>query len=185
MRIIAGIYKGRVLETVRDLSVRPATSRVRETLFNMLVHRLDFGGLCVLDAFAGSGSLGFEALSRGAEHVTFVETDRKAAAMIDATARKFGCSDAVDIVEADALSYMQSTRDRFGVIFADPPYAFEQTHAIPDVVFRETMLQPDGYLLVEHASSLRFEEGTSYSTGPEKRFGRTVVTFFQHKEIRQ
>ena len=87
MRIIAGLYKGRELQTVPDLSVRPATGRVRQTLFDMLTSRLSFDGLHVLDLFAGCGSLGFEALSRGAASVTFVESSPAALEFIEKNAR--------------------------------------------------------------------------------------------------
>ncbi|MEK7250587.1 MAG: RsmD family RNA methyltransferase, partial [Bacteroidota bacterium] len=79
MRVISGIYKGRILKTVNDLSVRPVTDRVKQTLFDMLINRIEMDSATVLDLFAGSGGLGIEALSRGAAHVTFVESDSEAA----------------------------------------------------------------------------------------------------------
>ena len=78
MRVIAGKYKGRQLRTVADLSVRPATSRVKSSVFNILQNRVDWGESLVLDLFAGSGSLGIEALSRGARRVVFVENSKRA-----------------------------------------------------------------------------------------------------------
>ena len=78
MRVTTGKFKGRTLRTVQDLSVRPATDRVRQTIFNVLAHRMVLDGCRVLDLFAGSGSLGIEALSRGAAHATFVEEDGNA-----------------------------------------------------------------------------------------------------------
>ncbi len=180
MRIITGRFRGRTLKTVPDLSVRPATGMVRQTIFNMLVNRLAFDGLDVLDAFAGSGSLGFEASSRGARRVTFIEQDPAAAAVLEENARALGCLDDVEVIQADAMVYLDSTPDRFGLIFADPPYAFPATASIPGVVFRRGLLGTKGYLLIEHAATLRFPSGGGYVAGPVKKFGRTVVTFFQH-----
>ncbi len=180
MRIITGRYRGRTLKTVPDLSVRPATGMVRQTLFNMLVNRLDFEGLEVLDAFAGSGSLGFEASSRGARRVTFIERDAAAAALLVENARLLGCGDTVEILQADAMAYLAAAQERFGLIFADPPYAFGETGSIPDVVFGRGLLHEGGYLLIEHASTLQFAPTHLYGTGPVKKFGRTMVTFFQH-----
>src|SRR5512146_1205222 len=118
MRIITGLYKGRVLKTVRDLSVRPATERVRQTLFNMLANRIDFEGITVLDLFAGSGSLGFEALSRGASRVTFVEQSEEAARFIEENARILGCEDAVEVLEMDALGLLNARHGTYDLVFA-------------------------------------------------------------------
>ncbi len=180
MRIITGRYRGRTLKTVPDLSVRPATGMVRQTLFNMLVNRLDFEGLEVLDAFAGSGSLGFEASSRGARRVTFIEWDPAAAAILEENARVLGCVDTVEVIQADAMTFLRTTGERYGLIFADPPYAFPATASIPEVVFSRGLLHPGGYLLIEHAATLQFAATGLYTPGPVKKFGRTVVSFFQN-----
>jgi len=180
MRVITGLYKGRIIKTVDDLSVRPATERVKQTIFNMLMSRLDLEGAHVLDLFAGSGNLGIEALSRGAGHVTFVESSEEAAGYIERNIETLGCEDAATIIETDAMRYIRDEGGRFDLIFADPPYAFEQTAEIPPLVFGNHLLKNDGYLLIEHASDLRFNDTPQYHAGPEKKFGRTVVTFFHH-----
>ncbi len=179
MRIITGLYKGRVLKTVRDLSVRPATERVRQTLFNMLANRIDFDGITVLDMFAGSGSLGFEALSRGAARVTFVEESEEAVEFLEENARMLGCEDAVEILQMDAMGLLSARHGTYDLVFADPPYSYEHTEKIPGLLFEHSMIKPGGYLLIEHASDLRFESTPLYAAGPEKKFGRTLVTFFQ------
>ncbi len=182
MRIITGMYRGRTLKTVPDLSVRPATGRVRQTIFDMLVNRIDFDGLSVLDAFAGSGSLGFEALSRGARRTTFVEAESRAAEFIIENAQALGCTDDVEIVQMDAMAYFTATPGRYGLIFADPPYAFSGTASIPGSVFSASLLQPGGYLVIEHSPAVLFAEGPGYVRGPSKKFGRTIVTFFHNRE---
>jgi 16S rRNA (guanine966-N2)-methyltransferase len=180
MRVIAGLYKGRILKTVGDLSVRPATDRVKQTIFDMLVNRVEMDGAHVLDLFAGSGSLGIEALSRGAEHVTFVENNPEAIDFIEKNAETLGCNENVDIIATDAMRYLRETRQKYNVIFADPPYIFEETATIPSVSFTEHRVAQHGYLLIEHASILAFESTPLYHAGPTKKFGRTHVTFFQH-----
>ncbi len=179
MRIITGLYKGRVLKTVRDLSVRPATERVRQTLFNMLANRIDFDGIVVLDMFAGSGSLGFEALSRGATRVTFAEQGEEAVGFLEENARMLGCEDAVEILQMDAMGLLAARHGTYDLVFADPPYSYEHTGKIPGLLFEHGMIRPGGYLLIEHSTDLRFESTQLYSAGPEKKFGRTLVTFFQ------
>jgi 16S rRNA (guanine966-N2)-methyltransferase len=178
MRVISGLYRGRTLRTVGDLSVRPATDRVRQTLFDMLTNRIVFDGARVLDLFAGSGSLGIEALSRGAGHVTFVEHAREAAEFIELNLRTLGCEDAGTVLESDAPAFIRPGGGPFDLIFADPPYTFDRTAEIPALVARSGILRPGGYLLIEHAAGQTFGSAPGLRTGPVKRFGRTHVTFF-------
>src|SRR3990170_248375 len=99
MRVISGTYKGRVLRTVRDQRVRPATDRVKESIFNILQNRIDLHGAHVLDLFAGSGSLGFEALSRGAAEVVFVDEWQGATRIIEENIKLLQCDDRCDVVK--------------------------------------------------------------------------------------
>jgi 16S rRNA (guanine966-N2)-methyltransferase len=181
MRIIAGRYRGRRLDTVGDLSVRPATDRVRQTIFDMLTTRVSLEGADVLDLFAGSGSLGFEAISRGARHATFVEQSRQAIPYIQKTAASLGCQNAVTILQMDAIRYVREAEDTYTLVFADPPYAFADTAQLPALILGQGLLRPGGYLLIEHAHPQRFATTPEYEAGPEKQFGRTLVTFFQQR----
>lgn len=182
MRIITGRFKGRALRTVKDLSVRPATGRVKQTIFNMLVNRIELEDAEVLDLFAGSGALGIEALSRGARHVTFVEENRHATGFIEQNLAMLGCVEETEVLEFDAMTYLRAARKSFDLVFADPPYEFDLTPKIPELVFASGILKRHGYLLIEHASSLHFTSTPAYVAGPEKKFGRTLVTFFQHSD---
>lgn len=181
MRVITGLFKGRTLKTVRDLSVRPATDRVKQTVFDMLANRIHFEGIHVLDLFAGSGSLGIEALSRGAARVTFVESNPDALDFIEQNVRSLDCEDSTEILALDAMHYLRKAQEQFDLVFADPPYAYEETSNIPLILFQHQLLKRHGYLLIEHAASLAFTSTPLYLAGPSKRFGRTVVTFFRHQ----
>lgn len=179
MRVITGLYKGRTIRTVDNLSVRPATDRVRVTIFNMLATRMVLEGARVLDLFAGSGSLGIESLSRGAAHATFVENGEEAAAFLEENLAMLGCLPATEIVEMDAWSYLGIARGPFDLVFADPPYSFAQTADLPGRVFGRGCVRPGGYLVMEHPHELHFAGTPDWTAGPEKKFGRTLVTFFQ------
>src|SRR5690349_9440951 len=121
MRIIAGRWRGRSIEAPPGLGTRPTADRVRETLFSMLTSRLgSFENLRVADLFAGSGALGLEALSRGAAHATFVESDAKAAAVIKRNAAKLEAEE-IQLLGGSALALPKA--GPFDLIFADPPYA--------------------------------------------------------------
>ncbi len=180
MRVITGEFKGRKIRTVDDLSVRPATDRVRQTLFNMLENRLLLQGSTVLDLFAGSGSLGIEALSRGADRTVFVESGRAAVRVLRENLHTLGCQESGEIIEMDALEFLRTESGTFDLVFADPPYSFPDTARLPELVFGGGFLTPGGYLVVEHTRDLTFESGPTWSAGPVKRFGRTLVTFFRN-----
>src|SRR3954464_9162839 len=120
MRIVAGRWRGRPIDSPPGLATRPTADRVRETLFSMLASRLgSFEDLRVADLFAGSGALGLEALSRGAKSATFVENDSRAAAIIRSNAERLDAS--IQLLTGSALALPRS--EPFDLIFADPPYA--------------------------------------------------------------
>ena len=120
VRIIAGQWRSRVIHFPAANELRPTPDRVRETLFNWLGQRLD--GLACVDLFAGSGALGFEALSRGAARVVMIERDRRVAGALRETARALDAQGA-EVVEGDALAWLERGQERFDVAFVDPPYA--------------------------------------------------------------
>ena len=122
MRIVAGAFRSRILVAPKGEQTRPTTDRARESLFNVLVHLTDLTGASVLDLFAGSGALGFEALSRGAERVVFVEQNRQAISAIKANAETLGVADRIHVVQKDCYAYLITNKDSFDVILSDAPY---------------------------------------------------------------
>lgn len=146
MRIIAGHWRGRVIEAPPGQSTRPTADRVRETLFSMLTSRLgSFEGLRVADLFAGSGALGIEALSRGATSATFVENDFAAAATITRNAKKLGA--AAEVIGGSAL--LLPPARPFDLIFADPPYAEGAGTSVVQSVVNADWLVPGGWMSIE------------------------------------
>lgn len=148
MRIIAGEWRGRTVETPPGGSTRPTADRVREALFSMLASRLgSLEELRVADLFAGSGALGLEALSRGAATATFVESDAQAAGVIKRNATKLGASERIRIIAGSALALPRSAP--FDLIFADPPYAEGSGTAIVHSVVDSGWLARGGWMIVE------------------------------------
>jgi len=127
VRIIAGTWRSRVVHFPDSPGLRPTPDRVRETLFNWLGQYLD--GLACLDLFAGSGALGFEALSRGAKRVVMVEQDRATARALRESAAALEAGSA-QIVESEALRFLETSGERFDIAFVDPPYASQLVHAV-------------------------------------------------------
>ncbi|MCC7008879.1 MAG: 16S rRNA (guanine(966)-N(2))-methyltransferase RsmD [Acidobacteria bacterium] len=150
MRIIAGRLKGRRLRAPVGPGVRPTSDRLRETLFNVLRDRMD--GARVLDAFAGTGAVGLEAISRGASHVTFVEADRRAAAALCANIDACGAAQGSRVIQ-DTL-HRAATRGAavlgpFDVIFLDPPYDFADLDG--GLADAGRLLAPEGVVVLEHS----------------------------------
>ena len=148
MRIIAGQWRGRPIEAPAGRSTRPTADRTRETLFSMLASRLgSFQDLRVADLFAGSGALGFEALSRGAASATFVEKDTDATAIIKRNADKLDATDRAKVLSASALALPKS--EPFDLIFADPPYEKGSGSSVVCAVENAEWLALGGWLSIE------------------------------------
>lgn len=177
MRIIAGQFRGRPLQAPPGLATRPTADRVREALFSMLASRLgSLEDLRVADLYAGSGALGLEALSRGAAHATFVETDERAQALIKANAARLGVEDRVRILGGSVLALPRS--DPFDLIVADPPYAEGSGSAVVKAVTDAGWLSPGGWLTVETARGDRVDP-LDCIVEVERDFGRAKLTLLR------
>src|SRR6266496_1301589 len=154
MRVIAGKFRGRRLKSPSSLQTRPTSDRLRETLFNILAPRIE--GARFLDLCAGSGAVGIEAMSRGAEHITFVDRSRKLCTLISANldALKAGeaetevlCSEAAEFLRRGA----KKDAEPFDIIFFDPPYATDYDNVLHYVGGKALrLLANDGVVIVEH-----------------------------------
>jgi len=155
LRIIGGTWRGRRFRFPAVDGIRPTPDRVRETLFNWLMHRID-GARC-LDLFAGSGALGLEGLSRGARHVTFVERDLAAARALRATLGVLGAPpERATIVENDAVRFLQGTGQPYDVVFVDPPFDSPLLQESCALLASNDWLVPDArvYLELPYGSEL-------------------------------
>ncbi len=147
MRVIAGSLKGRRLQPPTWEGLRPTSDKLRETLFNVLAPVID--GARVLDGYAGTGAVGIEALSRGAAHVTFVERDRRAQALIAANLASCGVADRYAIIRAGIDRALKELAARsFDVVLLDPPYGERPE---PIVAGAARLLAANGTLVLEHA----------------------------------
>lgn len=149
MRIIAGALKGRRLQAPAGASVRPTSDSLRETLFNVIGARVE--GARILDAFAGTGAVGLEAISRGARHVTFVERDAKALRALEQNVAACRAGDMCTIVRADVVRAASrlASGDRFDVVFLDPPYDLAGVEEALAVA--AGLLASGGLLVFEHS----------------------------------
>jgi len=150
MRVIAGTYKGRILKSPTWEGLRPTSDRLRETLFNVLAPRVPSAR--VLDLYAGTGAVGIEALSRGAAHVTFVDSDRRAERLIEDNLARCGISSGCAIIRATASRAVERLRHGppfvpFDIILLDPPYDHPADQALTGV---DALVAADGLVVLEH-----------------------------------
>ena len=177
MRIIAGEWRGRTILSPSGMSTRPTGDRVRETLFSMLASRLGtFEGVRVADLFAGSGALGFEALSRGAASATFVESDPRAAAAIRKNAEGLGSAGRIELIGGSALALPQA--EPFDLIFSDPPYALGSGTSVVKAVIAAGWLAPHAWMSVETERGDTVDpQGLAVET--TRTFGRAKLTLLR------
>jgi 16S rRNA (guanine966-N2)-methyltransferase len=154
VRIIAGRWRGTKLPVVLQDDVRPTPSRVRETLFNWLQTRIE-GSRC-LDLFAGSGALGFEAVSRGAAQATLVDKDHKVISLLSSQVEKLDAQQ-VSLVHADALSYIQNCPALFDIIFLDPPFCKYDPNELLKQLIGSQCIKTGGLIYLE-ASPEKFPQ---------------------------
>lgn len=164
--------------------VRPTSDRVREALFSSLGSALEtFTGLEVLDAWAGSGALGIEALSRGAARVTFVESSRRVASTLTRNLKELGLEREGEVVIADVARALDRLgEERFDLILADPPYAQPLEPVLPSLV---RALKPDGILVMERDKRASDPAPPALSLVRDKVYGQTRVTMWQRDEARE
>lgn len=178
MRIIAGEWRGRKLVAPQGMTTRPTADRTRESLFSMLASRLgSFEGLRVADLYAGSGALGLEALSRGADHATFVETERAALKAIEANVAGLGAGSRVSIRATSAAALPVS--EPFDIVFADPPYVPGSGTAVAAAVAKAGWLSEGGWMAVEthRGNALAAPEG--WEIDAERDVGRARLTLLR------
>jgi 16S rRNA (guanine966-N2)-methyltransferase len=169
MRIVAGRWRGRRIGAPRDDRVRPTGDRVREAWMSIVNPMLP--GAKVVDLFAGSGALGFEALSRGAAHVDFVELAPPSLAVLHANAESLGAGLEAVIHRADALRFVEGLdAHAYDVGFADPPYDHDQAAKLAEAWLERPFA---GVLGIEHRA-----RETLPGEGDRRRYGNTAITFY-------
>lgn len=168
IRVCAGIYRSRIIECPAK-GVRPTTDRVKQAVFSTLP--VDLEGALVLDLFAGSGNLGIEALSRGAERVTFVDGSKDCTRVIEQNVRLLGALDHTKIVRSEAHAFLEKCRDNFDVIFMDPPYNKGLASELAPHVY--SFVKTGGVLVIEHSPV----EPIPVQSWKTRTYGDTMVTY--------
>jgi 16S rRNA (guanine(966)-N(2))-methyltransferase RsmD len=178
MRIIAGKYKGRKLLAPKDDSVRPTTDRVKENIFNIL--QFDISGASVLDLFAGSGALGIEAISRGADEVWFVDRSRESIELIKKNLEKVQFEGGV--LHKDFKDAISDFHKPFDVIFVDAPYSTGLAEQAIKLIMDKQLLAVNGVIVYEHPIELGYMPSEGYVVSDVRHYGNTAISFIRRDD---
>ena len=183
MRIISGQARGRRLKELQGMDTRPTTDKVKEGLFNIIQFELE--GRRVLDLFGGTGQLGLEALSRGSESCVFVEQRRDAQNLIRENIKTCGFEDRSRVVAGDALAYLTSCREKYDVIFLDPPYQTDLLEKSMELITKFDILREHGIMVCESAAEKTLPPlAPPYEMGREYRYGQIKLTICRRAGVR-
>jgi 16S rRNA (guanine(966)-N(2))-methyltransferase RsmD len=175
MRIIRGSHRSRQLNLPGFFKARPTTDMAKEALFNVLENNYNFENIRVLDAFAGTGSISYEFASRGCNDVSTVEMNDRYSAYIKKVAKELTFNQ-INVYSVDFFKFVKFPLAPFDIIFADPPYDLENIRDIPLAIFESKLLNPNGWLIIEHSKETNF----SAFAGFEKlrNYGKVNFSFF-------
>lgn len=186
MRIISGEARGIRLTALKGDNTRPTSDKVKESIYNIInpyVYDARF-----LDLFSGTGNMGLEAISRGAEKAVLVEKHRKCFSVIEENITKTRLGDRVEFIKADVyitIKKLASSGKKFDIIFMDPPYSKDLVKPCLEGIHDGNLLEDDGIIIVEHDIKDIIEDKVGNLTKyREKKYGNTMVTFFSKEENR-
>jgi 16S rRNA (guanine966-N2)-methyltransferase len=182
LRIIAGEFKGKKLTSVRGKTIRPTADRTRESMFNILSHRVPEA--IVLDLFAGTGALGIEALSRGAESAVFVDNSRESLSVIRRNVESCALDDRASIIKWNIeknLNCLKAVKTGFDLVFIDPPYHRNLLKPTLFNIDQSNSLKNGSCIVVEHASLEPVPTDLlAFELTDQRRYGKTLVSFLNY-----
>ena len=172
MRVLAGIYKSKKIETINSSDTRPMMSKVREAIFNSIQFIIE--GKDILDLYCGSGSLGIEALSRGANYVTFVDFSKECTLILKKNVESM--SNNLSIVNSSVNSFIKNSINKYQLIFYDPPFELDTEIVNEEILIIENILNDQGLLIIHrHKSSEEIYFSKNYELHREKNYGQSKI----------
>ncbi|MDR3667170.1 MAG: 16S rRNA (guanine(966)-N(2))-methyltransferase RsmD [Ignavibacteriaceae bacterium] len=176
MRIISGKFKGRLIRVPDSKLIRPTTDRVRETLFNLLNNKIDFDRIKVLDIYSGSGSLGLECMSRGADEIHFVEKNFQIYKNLQENINSLDAGAECRIFKMEALRFSQiSDHGKYDLILADPPFSKDDIYRVVENLKINKFLNDQGIIIIERSIQTRVKDIPNFGTEPFKIIGDTCL----------
>lgn len=176
MRVISGKFRNKPLKTLEGLSTRPTTSRVKESIFNIV--QFDIQDSQVLDLFSGTGQMGIECLSRGAKAVDFVDSSKPAVAIIEKNLKS--CGIISKVYQNDYITFIKSTKNKYNLIFLDPPYSTNDVNISINLINRFKLLKECGIIVCETHVDDKIEiEDENIYIHKVYKYGSTNVTIIK------
>ncbi|HIW24496.1 MAG TPA: 16S rRNA (guanine(966)-N(2))-methyltransferase RsmD [Firmicutes bacterium] len=183
MRVIAGSARRLLLKAPDGMDTRPTADRVKESLFNML--NPDLYGCAFLDLFSGSGAIGIEALSRGAQRAVLVDASMECAGIIKQNLEVTKLGENAEIINEDvyaAIERLGRRGDKFDIIFMDPPYAAGYYVPVMEAIKKADILAAEGYIVAESAKGVDFTAAEGFKIFKERKCGPAVMNFLNLEE---
>lgn len=180
MRIIAGKFRGRILKFPKSKLVRPTTDKNKEAIFNYLQNYISFDGIKMCDIYAGSGSLGLEALSRGAAEVHFVEKNFQVSKVLKENVDSLNSIENCKIFKMEAVKFSRrEEHDIYDLIIADPPFFKDDIHQLIENLFNNNFLTKNGLIIVERSIQTREKDVNMFGIEPFKKLGDSLIYQFE------
>ena len=176
MRIIGGTLRGKAIMPPSGYAARPTTDYAKEGLFNTLVNELDFESVSMLDLFSGTGSISYEAASRGCTDIISVEMNPSNARFIKQTVASLGIK-GMQVVHHNVFDFLTICTKKFDFVFADPPYAIDNLAGIPEKIFSADILNEGAMLVMEHPGTFSFKDHPYFVK--EKKYGNVHFSYFK------
>lgn len=175
MRIVSGIFKGRIFDPPKNLKARPTTDFAKENLFNVLNFKLDWEDIEAIDFFAGTGSISYELISRGCKKVVAIEKNAMHAKFIKEVAKELKITN-LTIFNTDFYVAVNKFSEQYNFVFADPPYDLQDFDQIPLLILKSGCLSSDGLLVLEHSGDYDFSDVPEFIE--HRHYGSVNFSFF-------
>ena len=177
MRIVGGYLGGRHFNPkMKKWPTRPTTDQAKEALFNILHNKLDFESIKCLDLFGGTGNISFELASRGCLDITCIDKYRACTEFVKDQSVIFNTENEIKVIQSDVLRFIKQTKEKFGLIFADPPYDWNEMSSFPALLLSLNILSSDSLFVLEHDNKVKFDHIPEFIES--RNYGQTVFSFF-------
>lgn len=175
MRVISGKFRGKKLKSFEGQDIRPTSDRAKESIFNIINAKIE--GSSFLDLFCGTGSMGIEALSRGAKNVVFVDADYKSVKLTNENLKSV--KQDITALKCSAENYLLSCSQKFDIIFLDPPYAYDKVDSLINLIVKNNLLNKDGIIIYEHKSDRQSQNFDKLQLTDVRKYGIAVFDFYK------